>query len=123
MKIAIACENNEAFQHFGRTPEFAIFEVDDDKIIKESRKSSGNACCGALANVLKEEGVDVLICGGIGGGALNSVKSVGIQVVGGATGNVRKLAEEYVAGTLVSKDGFLCNHHDGEHCGGGSCSH
>jgi len=119
MKLAITCENDEIFQHFGRTPEFAIFEVNDKKIVNETRKSSGDAGCGALAGVLQKEGVDVLICGGIGGGALNAVCSVGIQVVGGISGNVRQIAEAYVAGTLEPKDDYLCNcRHEGEHCNG-----
>jgi len=121
MKIAVTCENNEIFQHFGRTPEFAIFEVDDKRIIKETRKSSGGAGCGALAGILKEEGADVLICGGIGGGAFNAVKSAGIQVVGGVSGNVRQIAEEYVAGTLTTKDDYLCDRHSEEGRCAGRC--
>ena len=27
MKVAVTCENGMVFQHFGHTPEFAIFEV------------------------------------------------------------------------------------------------
>ena len=32
MKIAVTCENNEVFQHFGHTPEFAVFTVEDGKV-------------------------------------------------------------------------------------------
>ena len=66
MRIAVTCENNTVFQHFGHTPEFAIFEVEDGKIIAEKIISSGEEGHGALANVLAQSAVDVLVCGGTG---------------------------------------------------------
>ena len=130
MKIAITCDNNEVFQHFGHTPGFAIFETNTDGIISEKLLSSGGSGHGALAAVLKNEGVDVLICGGIGAGAINALGTAGIQVIGGAAGNVREVAEAFVSGTLCVRENFHCNHHhhgSGHDCGshscGGNCSH
>lgn len=131
MKIAVTCENNEVFQHFGHTPEFAIFETDSTGIISEKHISSGEAGHGALALILAEEMVDVLICGGIGGGAVNALGNAGIKVIGGAEGNVRETAEAFVAGTLKVRSDFHCNHHHhgeghscgGHTCGNGGCSH
>ena len=96
MKIAITCENNKVFQHFGHTPGFAVFEAENQKIISEKYLSSGDAGHGALAALLKEEQAEVLICGGIGPGAINALSQAGIQVVGGATGNVREVAEAFL---------------------------
>lgn len=43
----------------------------------------------ALAAVLKDKGVDVLICGGIGNGAVTALSEAGIDVCSGADGESR----------------------------------
>lgn len=132
MKIAVTCENDEVFQHFGHTPEFAVFETYGEKILSEKRLSSGDTGHGALAGLLAEDDIEVLICGGIGGGAIIALAEAGIVVVGGAEGNVRKVAEDYLTGKLVPRKNFFCNHHHegghdchggGEHSCGGHCHH
>ena len=131
MKIAVTCENHQVFQHFGHTPGFAVFEVENGNIISEKLLSSGSTGHGALAEVLALEQVDLLICGGIGGGAVNALANAGIEVVGGAEGDVKAVVEAFVAGTFQLRENFHCNHHHhgeghncGSHsCGGGSCSH
>lgn len=131
MKIAVTCENHQVFQHFGHTPGFAVFEVENGNIISEKLLSSGSTGHGALAGVLALEQVDLLICGGIGGGAVNALANAGIEVVGGAGGDVKAVVEAFIAGTLQLRENFHCNHHHhgeghncGSHsCGGGSCSH
>ena len=131
MKIAVTCENGQVFQHFGHTPGFAVFEVEEGKIVAEKMISSGSSGHGALAGVLALESINVLICGGIGGGAINALANAGIEVIGGAEGNVREVVEALLAGTLQVRQNFHCNHHHhgeghncGSHsCGNGSCSH
>ena len=135
MKIAVTCENNQVFQHFGHTPGFAVFEAVDGKITSEKMLPCGDSGHGALASLLAFAQVDVLICGGIGGGAINALGNVGIKVIGGASGNVREVAEAFVNGTLQVKADFRCNHHHGEHtcgshsheeghtCGSHGCKH
>ena len=124
MKIAVTCENNQVFQHFGHTPEFAIFEFENDKLVSEKIISTGESGHGALAGVLAIENVDVVICGGIGGGAVNALANAGIHVVGGADGNVKEVALALVAGTLQVRANFHCGHHhhgEGHSCGNHSC--
>ena len=125
MKIAVTCENSMVFQHFGHTPEFAVFEVENQNIVSEKRLPSGDAGHGALAGVLAQEQVDLLICGGIGGGAVNALTEAGIKVIGGASGNVRQVTEAYLNGTLETRSDFHCQHHhdhgNGHNCGSHSC--
>lgn len=130
MRIAVTCENGQVFQHFGHTPEFAVFVTDGSQITSEYIKPCGESGHGALAGLLSDETVDVLICGGIGGGAIAALTDAGITVVGGACGNVRQVAEDYLAGKLDVNVNFMCHHHDGEHhdCSshhgcGGHCAH
>ena len=114
MKVAVTCENGMVFQHFGHTPEFAIFEVNDGKILSEIVKPCGDSGHGALAGLLADEKVSVLICGGIGGGAINALKEAGILVVGGMSGPVRTVVENWLAGKLPVNLNFICHHHDHE---------
>ena len=125
MKIAVTCENGEVFQHFGHTPGFAVFDVDEKKIVSESMLSSGESGHGALATLLSDANVDLLICGGIGGGAINALTQAGIQVIGGAEGNVREVVQALLNGNLTVRENFHCNHHHHEegHTGSGNCSH
>ena len=32
MKVAVTYENGEVFQHFGRTPQFKVYEIADGKV-------------------------------------------------------------------------------------------
>ena len=130
MIIAVTCAGNEVFQHFGHTPSFAFFTAEDKTITDEKIIDCGESGHGALASLLAAEKVDVLICGGIGAGAINALKAANIKVIGGASGNVRQAAENYLAGSLKVRLNFFCNHHHdhgddhdcGSHsCGGGSC--
>ena len=69
MKIAVTYDNGNVFQHFGKTEFFKVYEVEDNKVISSEVISSNGSGHGALAGLLAEQGIDVLICGGIGGGA------------------------------------------------------
>ena len=125
MKIAVTCENNEVFQHFGHTPEFAVFEAEDGKIISETIIQTGDSGHGALATLLSDAKVDVLICGGIGGGAKTALSDAGITIYPGVTGACDKAVLDFVMGKLNYDPDTLCSHHDhdhGEHdCGSHSC--
>ncbi len=122
MKIAVTYDNGEIFQHFGRTEHFKIYEIEDDKVISSEVISSNGIGHGALAGVLAEQNVAVLICGGIGGGAINALAQAGIEVCAGACGDTDKAVEDYLNGNLVDA-GQTCNHHgEGHGCGCGSHS-
>ena len=131
MIIAVTYQDNEVFQHFGHTPAFAIYTAENNEIISEKILECGDSGHGALAALLANEKVDVLICGGIGGGAINALQAANIKVVGGASGNTRTAAENYLTGKLKVRLNFFCNHHEhgeghtcSDHgCGSDKCSH
>lgn len=131
MKIAVTCENGQVFPHFGRTAEFAVFEIAGGKVVSEGRLGAGGAGHGALATVLADAQVETLICGGIGGGAVAALANAGVKVIGGAEGAVRAVAEAFAAGNLQTRNDYHCQHHHheegqacGDHgCGGGGCGH
>ena len=137
MKIAVTYDNGEVFQHFGRTEQFKVYEVEDQKVISSAMIESNGTGHGALAGLLAGEGIEVLICGGIGGGAQTALAEAGIELIAGAQGDTDEAVEAYLKGELIST-GANCHHHDheeghscGEHgCGGhgeghscGGCGH
>ena len=117
MKIAVTYDNGKVFQHFGRTEFFKVFEVEDNRIVSSEVISSNGTGHGALAGLLADQSVDVLICGGIGGGAQSALAEAGVELCAGAQGSVDEAVEAYLKGKLVSS-GANCDHHHGE---GHSC--
>lgn len=117
MKIAVTYDNGNIFQHFGRTEYFKVYEVEDKKVVSSEVIASNGVGHGALAGLLAGQAVDVLICGGIGGGAQAALAEAGVELCAGAEGDVDQAVEAYLKGELVST-GANCDHHHGE---GHSC--
>ena len=113
MKIAVTYENGNIFQHFGRTESFKVYEVEDGKIVSSEVIGSDGIGHGALAGLLAGHDIQVLICGGLGGGALNALTDAGIEVCAGASGNADEAVEAFLRGDLVDT-GANCDHHHGE---------
>ena len=120
MKIAVTYENGEVFQHFGHTEQFKVYTAEDGKILSSEIVDTNGSGHGALAGFLKNLGVEVLICGGIGGGARNALAEAGIRLFPGACGNADAQAEAFLAGSLNYNPDTMCNHHhhEGEGCHG-----
>ena len=123
MKIAVTYDNGNVFQHFGRTEQFKVYDVEDGKVISSAVISTDGAGHSALAVLLQEQNIDVLICGGIGGGAQAALEQRGIELCAGASGNADEAVEAYLCGELEST-GANCDHHkeghscdDHEECG------
>ena len=119
MKIAATYDNGNIFQHFGKTEVFKVYEVEDNKVVSSEVIGSNGTGHGALAGLLAEQGISVLICGGIGGGAQSALAEAGIELCSGAQGDADTAVDAYLKGELVST-GVNCDHHhheDGHSCG------
>ena len=134
MRIAVTYDNGNVFQHFGKTEYFKVYEVENNEVVSSEIIGSNGTGHGALAGLLAGQDVDVLICGGIGGGAQNALAEAGVTLCAGAQGNVDEVVEAYLKGELVStgancdhhhhEEGHSCGSHEeghscGGHCGGG----
>ena len=69
MRIAVTYENGNVFQHFGHTSQFKIYDIENGQVVNQQIVDTNGQGHGALAGFLADAKVDVLICGGIGGGA------------------------------------------------------
>ncbi len=129
-RIAVTYDNGQVFQHFGHTEMFKIYEVEEGKVINSEVIQANGVGHGALAGLLSDNTIDVLICGGIGGGAMAALEEAGIEVCAGAEGDTDAVVEAYLKGELTST-GVNCDHHgeghtcgdhgEGHSCGGGGC--
>ena len=124
MKIAVTYDNGNVFGHFGHTEEFKIYDVEDGKVVGSEVVPTNGSGHGALAGFLKEKGVDTLICGGIGPGAVTALGMAGIRVYGGITGLADFAVEALIRGILAYNPEPNCDHHEeGGACGGEGCCH
>ena len=125
MRIAVTYENGCVFQHFGHTEQFKVYDIEDNKIVMATAVPTNGSGHGALSRFLKDLNVEVLICGGIGGGAKKALAEAGIKLFGGVSGDADAAVTDYLAGKLSYNPNVLCNHH-GEHhghnCGEHDCS-
>lgn len=117
-KIAIPTNGKLVDAHFGKAAGFTVFEIEG----KQARLVELLSAAGfqhqheGLASMFKSNGVDVLVCGGIGGGMINGLKAIGLEVITGASGNVAEVAKTYASGNLVSTGSVCQNDHDqGQH--------
>ena len=121
MKIAVTYADGLIFQHFGHTPAFKIYEIVDNTVIAARVVETAGSGHGALAGFLKAQEVDVLICGGIGGGAQMALAAANIQLYGGVSGSADAAVEALLAGELMFNPNVRCNHHDHHHGEGHTC--
>ena len=131
MKIAVTTQHTQVFPHFGRTPEFYVVKAEDGKIVEESIIPAPAEGHGALVGFFVDQGIDTLICGGIGGGAVNLLRAAGIQIYAGASGSSKEQVLSLLSGQLEQQGDSNCDHHEehdhnhqDEHGhSGGDCSH
>ena len=126
MNIAVTYENGQIFQHFGHTEQFKVYEIDNNTVVKSYVVDTNGQGHGALAGFLSLNNIEVLICGGIGGGAQMALAEAGIKLYGGVSGDADAAVEAYLAGNLDFNPNVQCNHHghdhgEGHNCGNHSC--
>ncbi|MGM9602163.1 MAG: NifB/NifX family molybdenum-iron cluster-binding protein [Faecousia sp.] len=115
MRVAVTYQNGMIFQHFGHTEQFKLYDVEDGKIIESQVVNTDGQGHGALSGFLTQAQVNVLICGGIGGGAQTALREAGIQFFGGVSGQADAAVCAYLAGELGYDPDVHCDHHQHEH--------
>ena len=124
MRIAVTYENGEIFQHFGHTEQIKVYDVENNKITASRVIGTDGFGHGAFAGFLLNNGIDVLICGGIGGGAQTALANAGIKLYGGVSGSADDAVQSLLDGKLDFNPNVMCNHHDhgdSHSCGNHGC--
>ncbi len=116
MKIAVASMNQQVSPHFGHCEKFRIFEVEDQKVVNISEiVNPAQHTHGQLPTMLMQYGVNVVIVGGIGGGAKQLLQKANIAVYSGISGDGESAVNHYMEGKLVDADTDCGHHHDKDH--------
>lgn len=119
MKIAVTYDNGQVFQHFGRTENFKIYTVEEGVVTGSEILNTNGTGHEALAGLLAEQDIALLICGGMGSGAQAALAEAGIVVFSGAEGDADAAVEAFLSGELTNA-GVNCDHHEEEEgCSGG----
>jgi predicted Fe-Mo cluster-binding NifX family protein len=111
MKIAVASMGNTVADHFGHCEYFHIYEGANGIIADVQSIPNPGHKPGFLPNFLGDMGIEVIIAGGMGSGAVDIFNKRNIIVVLGASGNAKVAAERYLRGELKST-GSVCHEHE-----------
>ena len=112
MRYAIPVSSGGLSAHFGHCEHFALIDVDDEKkeILRKELVHSPGHQPGLLPGWLAEQGVSIVIAGGMGSRAQSLFKQNRIGVVIGALeGDPEKAVLSYLNGTLATGDN-ICDH-------------
>ena len=124
MKLAVAYKNGMIHEHFGHCECFAIYEykgmnVDSCKTsFLDTSDRHGHV---AMADLMKDEGVDVVICGNMGKEAKELLLDYDIFPVFGHMGSADMAAELFITGRLPLSEGDSCSGSCGSCDCGGDC--
>lgn len=119
MKIAVAADGAQVSGHFGHCPGFLFYTIEDGKIIAKERAENPGHSCQGLPQYLKDQGVSLVLCGGMGAGAMKNLRAQGVEAITGASGQADGAVLTYLQKGMVSK-GVTCVHEEGHACG--SCA-
>lgn len=110
MKIAIASDQGKVTEHFGHCEGFLIYSVDNGRITNKEMVPNPGHKPGFLPVFLHEKGVNTIISGGMGGGAVDLFNENKIEVVIGAKGISDEILQNYLSGNLENT-GTICHEH------------
>lgn len=118
MKIAVAAMGTQVAGHFGHCENFIFFETADGKITSVNSVANPGHRPGFLPNFLADNGAEVIISGGMGGGAVDIFNERGVEVIVGVQGEANDAVETYLRGELVSTGSICHKHEHADECGG-----
>ncbi len=119
MKICIPTETNKGkeavvYGHFGSAPFFTIYDTDDAtvEVIVNANEHHAHGMCQPMA-ALSGKGVNAVVTGGAGAGAIQKLNQGGIKVYRAIAGTVADVAAQFISGKLeeISVQN-ACAHHD-----------
>ena len=125
MKIAVPLTTDKRIDdHFGHCEFYGVYNISSENQIVDVQTIKSEQGCGCksnIASVLSEQGVTVMLAGGIGGGAINVLNNWGIDVIRGCSGMATEVVNMYIAGKLIDS-GSSCSHH-ADHGAAHQCNH
>ncbi len=130
VKVAIPVQEGQIFQHFGQATQFQIYTIADRAVASSEIVSPGEMGHDELGLWFLQQGIQAVICGGIGAGAQGALAAAGIIVFPGNDGTCDAAIEKLLTGELIAQYASTCgcsggcHGHDGGGChghAGGGC--
>jgi predicted Fe-Mo cluster-binding NifX family protein len=116
-KIAVASNDKNVTGHFGHCDNFMLYDTENNKIIKEECVANPGHKPGFLPNFLADKGVNVIISGSMGQGAVDIFNERNVEVITGASGDAKTAVERYLTGELKSTGSICHEHQHHDDCG------
>ncbi|MBN2569348.1 MAG: NifB/NifX family molybdenum-iron cluster-binding protein [Deltaproteobacteria bacterium] len=116
MRIGIAAESDMGLQarvsrHFGRCSHYVLVDVEDNSVKEvatiENPFHKAHEEPGRVPSFIRDQGVDVIIAGSMGGQAMGFFMGFGIQTVTRAMGSVKESLDNYLAGNYSDSTRFI----------------
>lgn len=117
MKIAVAADGGQVSAHFGHCEGFALITAENGAVTGRSFIPNPGHRPGFLPGFLRDQGVHVIIAGGMGSGAAELFAQYGIGAVTGASGPIDDIVRSYLDGRLASSGGVCQEHQHAGECG------
>ena len=123
MKVCFPVQKDEGveskvYNHFGSSPAFVIVDTEerDVKIVRNNDVHHAHGACNPIRAIGGQQ-IDALVVGGIGGGALMKLNSLGVKVFEAEARTVRENLDMLAEKKLqeISMD-IACRAHQGN-CG------
>jgi predicted DNA-binding protein (UPF0251 family)/predicted Fe-Mo cluster-binding NifX family protein len=116
MIVAVPYLGGAVNAHFGSTQAFLIAEATGETVerttLYEVQGMQHNHA--GIAGFLKEQGVEVILAGGMGAPMQQALKRVGFELYCGVSGPAVEAVEAFLRGEIVQSES-TCGHHHGEH--------
>jgi len=107
MIFAISTNKGEVGLHFGRVQQYTLITVEDQKLTEKKVITNPGHYTGNIPKFLYDRGVNVIITGGMGPGAMKHCIQYDIEVIVGITGKINDLIKEILLGNLKPSEN-LC---------------
>jgi predicted Fe-Mo cluster-binding NifX family protein len=117
MKIAVPTRGRVVDNHFGHCEVFTVFTITDDNAVADVSlipSPNGCGCKSNIAEVLRTEGVSIMLAGNMGDGALQTLSRQQIEVVRGCHGDAFQLVEAFLRNEILDC-GESCSEHHQHH--------
>ena len=109
MRYAIATDGDQVASHFGRCERYEILDIEGEQVVARKQMDCPPHEPGLLPRMLKEEGAQVVICGGAGANAVNLFAASGVGMFLGISGSLNQVVAAIIAGELVGGES-TCDH-------------
>jgi predicted Fe-Mo cluster-binding NifX family protein len=103
MRIAVAYQDGQIGEHFGHAKMFAIYDYEDadvNRCTKRLIETGDRHGHEAMAELMRDEKVDAVITGNMGGEAKAALLSMGIIPIAGYRGSADDAADMLILGEL-----------------------